>query len=276
MNNVKDSFLISVIVSTYNRHDALQLVLEGLAAQDDRHFEVIISDDGSDERTKAVIDSFRERAPQLKFEHCWQKHEGFRLAAVRNRGVRAAAGAYLIFLDGDCVPPPNFVSTHRRLASQKALVVGQRVLTNKELADQLVSGKRSISWSLQAFRKWQREGLVNRVTPLLHLEWPVFRRLFSFSPKSIRGCNFALWKSDYEEVNGCDENFVGWGHEDLDLAQRLFNNKVRILSGNFASFVLHLWHAPQSRQAAETNMEMAVSSKKNARVKANDLRKPNQ
>lgn len=270
MSNAKDPRLISVIVSTYNRHDALQLVLGGLAEQDDRNFEVIISDDGSDERTKAVIDSFRDRVPQLKFEHCWQVHEGFRLAAVRNRGVRAAHGDYLIFIDGDCVPPPNFVSTHRRLASPRSLVVGQRVLTNKELAEQLVTGKSSITWTLEAFRKWRREGMVNRVSPLMHLECPAFRRLFSFSPKLIRGCNFALWKADYEEVNGCDENFVGWGHEDLDLAQRLFNNKVRILSGNFASFVLHLWHAPQSRQAAQANMEMAVNSKKNTRIKANE------
>jgi hypothetical protein len=93
--------------------------------------------------------------------------------------------------------------------------------------------------------------------------------MLSFSPKSIRGCNFALWKRDYESVNGCDENFVGWGHEDLDLAQRLFNNKVRILSGNFASFVLHLWHAPQSRSSAQQNMQKAIESRKSSRVKAN-------
>lgn len=269
MKSLSDNFLISVVVSTYDRHDALRLVLEGLIAQDDKNFEVVITDDGSDDRTKAVIDSCRQQAPALQFKHCWQKHEGFRLAAVRNRGAHAAAGEYLIFLDGDCVPPPDFVSTHRRISAPRALVVGQRILTNKELAEQLVAGQQKIEWTRKAFQEWQRKHWINRTSPLLHLECPVVRRMFSFSPKSIRGCNFALWKSDYEGVNGCDENFVGWGHEDLDLAQRLFNNKVRILSGNFASFVLHLWHAPQSRSSAQQNMQKAIESRKSSRVKAN-------
>ena len=51
--------LISVIVTTYNRPDALALVLQGLQAQSDSNFEVIIADDGSTSATRSMIEQFQ-------------------------------------------------------------------------------------------------------------------------------------------------------------------------------------------------------------------------
>jgi len=50
--------LISVIVTTYNREDALDAVLRSLAAQDDSGFEVIVADDGSGEATAKLVDAW--------------------------------------------------------------------------------------------------------------------------------------------------------------------------------------------------------------------------
>src|SRR6476469_7252608 len=100
---MKDNMLISVIVTTYNRPDALAVVLEGLLAQTDRRFEVIVADDGSTDATRKVVASFRQRWPhETGMLHAWHADTGFRLSAVRNLGVYAAKGDYLIFLDGDC------------------------------------------------------------------------------------------------------------------------------------------------------------------------------
>ena len=52
------SDLISVIVTTYNREDALDAVLRSLARQSDRDFEVVVADDGSTAATAAVIDAW--------------------------------------------------------------------------------------------------------------------------------------------------------------------------------------------------------------------------
>ena len=46
----------SVIISTYNQPEWLALVLHSYSIQTENNFEIIIADDGSDERTKAVID----------------------------------------------------------------------------------------------------------------------------------------------------------------------------------------------------------------------------
>ena len=55
--------LISVIVTTYNREDALDAALRSLSHQTDRYFEIVIADDGSRPETARVIDQWRARLP---------------------------------------------------------------------------------------------------------------------------------------------------------------------------------------------------------------------
>ena len=83
--------LISVIVSTYNREDALDAVLRALSRQTDRHFEIIIADDGSGPATGRVIGKWAGTAA-LPVRHVWHEDRGFRLADIRNRGIQASAG----------------------------------------------------------------------------------------------------------------------------------------------------------------------------------------
>ena len=60
----------------------------------------------------------------------------------------------------------------------------------------------------------------------------------------LTGCNIALWRDDYERVNGFDENFVGWGLEDRDLQVRLGRLGLRFRSIVLATAPCHLWHRP--------------------------------
>ena len=94
--------LISVIVSTYNRPDALDAVLRSLARQSDGDFEVLVADDGSRPDTAAVVQRWDGRIGR-RVVHVWHPDDGFRLAEIRNRAIVAAEGAYCIFLDGDCL-----------------------------------------------------------------------------------------------------------------------------------------------------------------------------
>lgn len=64
--------LVSVIVSTYNKPDYLALTLRSLRAQTDRDFEVIVADDGSDERTKCVV-KCEEKFSDLTTKHVWHR-----------------------------------------------------------------------------------------------------------------------------------------------------------------------------------------------------------
>ncbi len=85
--------LISVVVATYNRPDALAAVLRSLGNQEDRQFEVVVADDGSKDDTEDVVKRAQATLP-VPLTHVWQEDTGFRLAAVRNRATAQARGDY--------------------------------------------------------------------------------------------------------------------------------------------------------------------------------------
>jgi glycosyltransferase involved in cell wall biosynthesis len=121
---------IAVVVTTYNRPSALRAVLEGLAAQQDHDFEVVIADDGSTAETQDVVRSCRAAIP-TSVTHVWHEDLGFRAAAIRNRAVARTQADYIVFTDGDCIPPPHFVGAHRQLAEHGHFVAGNRLLLSE-------------------------------------------------------------------------------------------------------------------------------------------------
>ena len=129
--------LISVIVTTYNREDALAAVLRSLARQTDRDFEVIVADDGSGPATAALVESVKANIGH-RVEHVWHEDSGFRAGEIRNRAILAARGDYCIFLDGDCIVRPDFVAIHRRLAEPGWFVTGNRILLSRELTEKVL------------------------------------------------------------------------------------------------------------------------------------------
>ena len=122
---------ISVIITTYNRPDALAAVVRACFAQDDLDFEIIIADDGSSDNTQQCVAALQADAP-MPLRHVWQEDLGFRAARVRNLGTLAAGGDYIIFLDGDCVPQRDFIRRHRKLAQRGYLVSGSRILLSQD------------------------------------------------------------------------------------------------------------------------------------------------
>ena len=87
---------LAVIVTTYNRPDALQAVLQGYASQSDLGFELIVADDGSTSETAAVVGGFASQAP-FAVSHVWQDDEGFRAAAIRNKALTRTTADYVVF-----------------------------------------------------------------------------------------------------------------------------------------------------------------------------------
>ena len=62
-----------------------------------------------------------------------------------------------------------------------------------------------------------------------------------------------VWRTDYEAVNGFDETFVGWGHEDADFVLRLHNAGVIRKNGFCSTEVYHLWHKESPRDTENMN-----------------------
>lgn len=258
---------VSVIVTTYNWPNALDRVLSGLFSQHYQNVEVIIADDGSKEETGHVIQKWQQRAP-FPVQHCWHPDEGFRAAMIRNRAVALAKKEYLVFIDGDCVPLPNFVRNHAKLAEKGYFVAGNRLLlsesfTDKVLTERIPLEKYSVlQWGVAALK---RE--CNRFLPILTLPVGHLRKL-SNRWQGVKTCNLGLWREDYLRVNGLDEDYVGWGFEDSDLIVRLLRANLKRKSGKFATGVVHLWHKEQSREMLTDNAYRLAQTLQSKEIKA--------
>jgi glycosyltransferase involved in cell wall biosynthesis len=262
------SDLISVIVTTYEREDALTAVLRSLAAQTDRGFEVLVADDGSGPGTAALVESWKGRLG-VPLSHVWQEKHGFRAGEIRNRAVLAGRGRYCVFLDGDCVPRADFIASHRRLAEPGWFVAGNRVLLSRRLTETVLrDGAEPESWG---YRRWlgaRLGGGINRLAPLLRFRLGPLRKLRARRWTAVRSCNLAAWRSDLDRVCGFDASFSGWGREDSDLAMRLIRAGVRRKDGEFATGVLHLWHPVASRGQLADNARMLDETAASDRVQA--------
>jgi GT2 family glycosyltransferase len=247
--------LISVVVTTYNRSEALKPVLRAFSQQDDKGFEIIIADDGSAPQHRLEI-ARNATLCGVPVVHVWHPDVGFTAGRVRNRGVAAARGSYIVFLDGDCVPETDFVRQHRRLQEPGCFVNGSRVMLSQSFTEEVVSkgislqGRSPLYW----LRKWLA-GEASKITGLLRLPDGSSRKICEFKWSGIRSCNMGVWRSNFEGVNGFDESFVGWGHEDADFVLRLHNSGVVRKNGFCATEVYHLWHPESSRAQESTNAE---------------------
>ena len=244
---------ISFIVLTYNRTDALLAVLRSLARQCGANHEVLVADDGSN---AVQVSMLRQNCPIFKcpVRHVWHADTGFTAAAARNLGAFHADGDYLVFLDGDCVPGRSFVKAHTRLAEKLCFVNGSRVLLSPSLTLSVV--KQTIDLLDQSWAFWTAARLKGDSNKLLHmLGWPsnLLRVRQGFEWKGIRSCNLAVWRKDLLTVNGFDETFEGWGHEDADLVLRLSHSGVRRKNGFWSTEVYHLWHPEQQRHQESVN-----------------------
>lgn len=245
-------------MTTYNRPDALSAVVEACFAQSDRNFEIIIADDGSTANTRECIEALKARSP-VALQHVWQPDDGFRAAMARNRGTLAARGEYIVFLDGDCVPQRDFIAQHRKLAKRGFLVSGSRVLLSAELTARILSEHIDLpaAGALQQLGHRLR-GDVNKVLQVL-VRWPdLGRESRRFTWRRIKSCNLGVWRSDLDMVDGFDESFLGWGHEDSDLVVRLFNAGVMRKDGAFATEVFHLWHREAKRDQETSNRRLVL------------------
>lgn len=238
----------SLVLTTYNWPDALDLVLASALDQTELPGEVIVADDGSGEPTTKVVRRHAARftARGVPLHHVWHPDEGFRAAAIRNRALARATGDYVLLIDGDCILHPDFVRSHTGFARSGQFVQGTRVLLGQARA------QRALAAGEIRFGAFE-PGIGNRANALA-LGW-----LSPFVPtpddplKGVRSCNMGFWLADAVRVNGFNERFVGWGREDSEFVARLVNAGVRRRKLKFGGIMYHLWHPERARDALDTN-----------------------
>lgn len=234
-----------VIVSTYNAPRFLGLTLLSLAAQKLRPGSVCIADDGSGPETRAAIDDFAARHPDLPVRHVWHEDAGFRKNVILNRAVATSAADHLIFTDGDCLLSPGFVARHRTLVAPGRFACGSLIRLPKA-ATEAVSAA-DVTAGRVFDRDWLRAaGAFDRVTTWLKampFPDPVQRGLDSIYPirKTWMGSNASALREAIVAVNGFDET-MAWGGEDKEFGIRLANSGVAGRRLRFTAPVVHLDH----------------------------------
>jgi glycosyltransferase involved in cell wall biosynthesis len=262
---------ISIIVSTYNRPDALKLVLLALAEQNiqPNTFEVIVADDGSNQDTKNLVDNLSPNLP-YPLHHVWHEDTGFRLATIRNKAAAQAKGDYLIFLDGDCIPLISFVYRHKLLAEKKYFVAGNRILLSQGFTKKVVSQPEE-DIHKKTFWEWFlicNQKNCNKFLAFLYIPLQNIRKLRATKWQGARGCNLAVWKEDLIAINGFDESYTGWGYEDSDLIIRLMRKGILRKDGHFAVPVLHLFHQDNNKLNERANLERLAVIKNSNEIRA--------
>jgi glycosyltransferase involved in cell wall biosynthesis len=239
---------LALLVSSYDRPDALAAVLDSVARQRDPPEEIVIADDGSGAATRELIAAFAARSA-VPVRPVSQPHQGFRLTRLRNLATAATTADYLVFIDGDMLLHESFVADHRRHALAGHFTQGVRVRADQALTARLIAEPRSPVSPASAGL-----GLLRRAY-LLRSRWmaAALRRAAN-RLIAVKGCNQAYWRDDLLRVNGFNEAIEGWGPEDKELCARLANAGVARQSLLFGGVAIHLHHPPASRVALPANL----------------------
>lgn len=228
---------ITLIISTYNRPDALKICLLSAFQQALLPDEIIVGDDGSDISTRNMIDSLRNMCP-TKLIHIWHEDNGFRLAKMRNKCIAAATGDYIVEIDGDIIMHRCFIKDHAYFAEKGFYLRGGRTRLSKKASEKICDQGKLPSLSIFA------DVYVSKRENSLHIPLiaKVLMNRYRKNSQTVVGCNLSFFRSDAIAVNGYDEYFEGWGGEDFDFARRLrmLGLKKRYLK--FAANEFHLWH----------------------------------
>lgn len=246
----------SLIITTYNRKDALELVLLSALRQTVPPTEIIIADDGSRDDTRQLVDSYRAKTT-IPIIHAWHEDTGFRLSAIRNLAISKSHGDYIILVDGDIILHKEFIKSHLSHAKANRFIQGSRVMLKKRLTQQCLTNHQ-IDFSFFQL------GIKKRFN---NIYFPPLSSFFSYSTEDdtkVRGCNLSFWRADVLEVNGFNEDFVGWGREDTEFMIRMLNSGKQFYKIKLGGFGYHLHHPISSRVMLEENkriLSVAIANK---------------
>jgi GT2 family glycosyltransferase len=224
---------LSVVIPTYNRLDTLRHVIPSLLASDLRSelYELIVADSQSTDGTAEFLAQVAREAPNVR--HVPGPYTG--RAMARNAGIKAASGEIVLFTDADIIASPQLLATHlaHHRAESKIAVVGMELQVS----------------SLAEYERLRDNPAQRRpLHPMTRtrLSWLYF----------LTG-NASVRRSDLERLGGFDEDFTGYGHEDLELGYRLQAAGIRIHYD--ATAVNYHWH-PVPYEEQKQKMRLAGRS----------------
>ena len=256
---------LSIIISTYNSEEWLHKVLLGYTIQNENDFEIIVADDGSTDKTKVVVDSFKDKF-MYPILHVWHEDKGFRKCRILNSAILKSNSDYLLFTDGDCIPRKDFVSHHLKQKELGYFLSGGYfklpMSISKSISDEDILAQKCFNSS---WLKKQGLKLNFKVTKLVHNRYfAAFMNWVTPTKRSWNGHNSSGYKSDILAINGFNE-LLDYGGEDREMGERLFNLGLFSKQIRYSAICVHLDH-PRSyvnQEKVAYNLEVRKFNKKN-------------
>ena len=261
--------MVSVVLSTFNQPLWLELVLLGYKYQTIRDFEIIVADDGSDQRTQAVIERYRQEVP-FSLKHVYHPDMGFRKCAILNKSLLERTSEYVIFSDGDLIPRMDFVAVHLQMRRPGRFLSGGTVRLPLDLSRRI--GKEEIGSGICFERTWLEENGLKRSfkNNKLTSKGLKAKLLNCLTPAGAtwNGGNASAWKKDIFEVGGFDER-LRYGGEDREFGERLERAGIRGRQVRYSAVTLHLDHPRDYVHIPEReyNRQVRRANKRNGTVR---------
>jgi len=202
-----ETIKISVVLATHNRASVLKKCLSALTSQTfpSDEFEVLIGDDGSADYTKSVVRSFLDNL-QIFYSSAPKSS----ISAVRNRVLRHAKGEYILFIGDDIIASYNLLEkhyvTHQQCESQKTCVAGRTALIDQGATPLMYFLSHRVDENSQ------------------QLKIPFAYQDFRFAWTG----NISVKRTALLKVGFFDEDFTGYGYEDIEYFYRLFKAGYRV------------------------------------------------
>lgn len=239
---------VSLIISVYKKIPELGFILDALKLQGFKEFEIIISDDGSGNKMNEYIE-YRRKEFKIPLKHIRHEDEGFRKNKILNKSVLASETEYLIFIDGDCIPHPEFVREHFQNRKANTVLCGKRVMLGRNLSEDLspymIKSRLLFMNSLKLFNDSIFGGYhkTRYAEESIYIKNKFLRKKILNKTAALTGCNFSLHKETLFKINGFDENYTGPGiGEDSDIEYRLKLSGAELKSVRHVAIVYHTFH----------------------------------
>ncbi len=226
---------VTLIISYYKALENLKIILLALNNQSSNNFDVIISEDDSNEETCVFIEDNKKNY-SFNITHLYQKNDdGFKKNVMLNKCIIQSRNNFLVFIDGDCVPHKHFIREYSNNAEKNYFFSGRAVLLDKKTTKYTIQNQtlKKLNFSSIIFSKStkKKDGIY----------FPYFQ--LSVKTKGIVGRNWGIHKQHLIDVNGFDTDYVFAGvGEDVDIEWRLLTNGVIRKSIKNRAIVYHLFH----------------------------------
>ena len=227
---------VSIVIPLYNRREMLGRTLACLAHQTypSDLMEIIIADDGSQDDPLEVINQFRD---ELSIRYVHQEDQGYRLAEIRNLGIRSAKHEHVILLDCDMAPVPAMVETYLRYleVNQNVVLCGhRRYVDANQLTIDEVRNDISTMLALPDIETMNEQVKGNQAGQTLDWRMPIYLqshdlRYEKYPFRAVCGGNIGFHRDIMETAGWFDEEFTAWGAEDTEWGFRAWNRGLYII-----------------------------------------------